>query len=77
MLAALYILYLFQRTMKGPLKAVAADRRTSRCESLALAPLIVLIVALGVYPKPLLDTITPAVTPTYAHAGNHDRNRPP
>jgi NADH-quinone oxidoreductase subunit M len=49
-----------------------AAKDLSLRESLALAPLIALIVALGVYPKPLLDTITPAVTATYVDAGNHD-----
>jgi NADH-quinone oxidoreductase subunit M len=73
-LAAIYVLYLFQRTMTGPLKVpgLRAAKDLSLRESLALAPLIALIVALGVYPKPLLDTITPAVTATYADAGNHD-----
>jgi NADH-quinone oxidoreductase subunit M len=73
-LAAIYVLYLFQRTMTGPLKvpALRAARDLSLRESLALAPLLALIVALGVYPKPLLDTITPAVTATYAQAGHSD-----
>src|ERR1700712_2982853 len=73
-LAAIYVLYLFQRTMTGPLK-VASLRNAkdlSLRESFALAPLIALILALGLYPKPLLDTITPAVTATYQQAGQTD-----
>jgi NADH-quinone oxidoreductase subunit M len=73
-LAAIYVLYLFQRTMTGPLKLpeLRKARDLSWRESLALAPLIALIVALGVYPKPLLDTITPAVTATFQQAGHTD-----
>jgi NADH-quinone oxidoreductase subunit M len=73
-LAAIYVLYLFQRTMTGPLRvpALRTARDLSLRESLAIAPLIALMVALGVYPKPLLDTITPAVTATFTQAGNHD-----
>lgn len=41
-------------------------------EVLTVAPLIAMIVALGVYPKPLLDTITPAVNATLQNIGQHD-----
>ena len=34
---------------------------TSLAERLVIAPLIILIVVLGVYPKPVLDRITPSV----------------
>jgi NADH-quinone oxidoreductase subunit M len=73
-LAAIYVLYLFQRTMTGPLKVpeLRGARDLSLRESLTLAPLIALIVVLGVYPKPLLDTITPAVTATLTQAGSAD-----
>jgi NADH-quinone oxidoreductase subunit M len=73
-LAAIYVLYLFQRTMTGPLKvpSLRSVKDLSLRESLTLAPLLALIIVLGVYPKPLLDTITPAVTATYQQAGHTD-----
>jgi NADH-quinone oxidoreductase subunit M len=64
-LAAIYVLYLYQRTFQGP-----ANERVSRFRDLnvrevfAVAPLIVLIVFLGIYPKPVLDIINPAVRAT-------------
>jgi NADH-quinone oxidoreductase subunit M len=73
-LAAIYVLYLFQRTMTGPLKVpeLRGARDLTLRESLTLAPLIAMIVFLGVYPKPLLDTISPAVDATYSQAGQTD-----
>jgi NADH-quinone oxidoreductase subunit M len=64
-LAALYILLLIQRTMHGPLKPgneVITDL-TLR-EAWVIGPVLALIIALGIYPKPVLDVITPAVTST-------------
>jgi NADH-quinone oxidoreductase subunit M len=64
-LAALYILVLYQRTMTGPVTDATRDTRDlDRREIWVVAPLLVVIVALGVYPKPLLDVINPAVTTT-------------
>ena len=39
-------------------------RDLSLREAMAIAPLLGLIVVLGVYPKPVLDTIRPAVNAT-------------
>src|SRR4051812_857363 len=77
-LAAIYVLYLYQRTMTGPLKApeLRGVRDLSLREAFTLAPLLALIIALGIYPKPLLDTITPAVTATYQQAGHTDPQPP-
>ncbi|HEX8931082.1 MAG TPA: NADH-quinone oxidoreductase subunit M, partial [Actinomycetota bacterium] len=73
-LAALYILLLVQRTMHGP--PVGAASRPFRDlvgrEALAVAPLLALILFLGVYPKPVLDVINPAVTRTMQDAGQTD-----
>jgi NADH-quinone oxidoreductase subunit M len=64
-LAALYILLMIQRTMHGPLNETNKGfRDLSAREVWVIAPVLVLIVALGVYPKPVLDTINPAVTAT-------------
>ena len=45
--------------------------------SLVLAPLVVLIVVMGIYPKPFLDRIEPAVTKLVAHVeANSDYEEP-
>ena len=104
-LAALYILLMYQRTMHGPARGVrAAPARTTagpparpaagatavptaaragagRCASRDLdrrelavvAPLVALIIVLGVYPQPLLDLIEPAVAATMSDLGGTDR----
>jgi NADH-quinone oxidoreductase subunit M len=74
-LAALYILLMYQRTMHGPLREGTDHsmlRDLNAREMFVIAPMIALIVALGVYPKPLLDTITPAVKATFSTTGHAD-----
>ncbi|MCW2646182.1 MAG: NADH-quinone oxidoreductase subunit [Pseudonocardiales bacterium] len=64
-LAAIYVLYLYQRTFQGPVReSVAKFRDLNAREVFAVAPLIALIIFLGVYPKPVLDVINPAVKAT-------------
>jgi NADH-quinone oxidoreductase subunit M len=64
-LAAIYILWMYQRTMNGPTaESVAGMPDLKPRELLAVVPLIALIIAMGVYPKPVLDVITPAVNST-------------
>jgi NADH-quinone oxidoreductase subunit M len=99
-LAALYVLLVYQRTMHGPprgvllqegpaepalggghgatavatapaparLRVLDLDRR----ELAVVTPLIALIIALGVYPQPLLDVIEPAVAATMSDLGGSD-----
>jgi len=72
-LAALYVLLLYQRTMQGPVgDRVAAFKDLKLRETLAIAPLVVLIVALGIYPKPIIDIINPAVKFTMHDVGQTD-----
>ncbi len=72
-LASLYILLMYQRTMTGPTKAeVAGMADLNRREIAAVAPVVALIVGLGFYPQPLLDVINPAVEHTLAHVGKED-----
>lgn len=62
-LAALYILLMYQRTMTGPVPDEVREKvhDLRGREVLAIAPLLVVIIALGFYPKPVLDIINPAV----------------
>ncbi len=97
-LAAAYVLWLYQRIMQGPVRgdaligagggavsspapqgpptptitgsdtavmsATKAIKDLGGREIAILAPMVVLIIALGFYPKPVLDTITPSVQQT-------------
>jgi NADH-quinone oxidoreductase subunit M len=75
-LAALYILLMYQRTMQGKLRLPAGIGSTipdlRLREVLAVAPLLALMIFLGFYPKPLVDVITPAVAATMQDAGFTD-----
>jgi NADH-quinone oxidoreductase subunit M len=96
--AALYVLWVYQQTMQGPLRgaavlgaleraggpgtmldpAVATKRDGSgfpdltRREIAVLTPLIVLIIALGFFPGPVLDVINPSVAATLNEVGLSD-----
>ncbi|MGZ5393786.1 MAG: proton-conducting transporter transmembrane domain-containing protein, partial [Mycobacterium sp.] len=64
-LSAVYILWMYQRMMTGPVKDGNEKLRDLvPREILVVAPLIALLIVLGVYPKPALDVINPAVTHT-------------
>lgn len=67
-LAALYLLWAYQRTFHGPAEGENAEMPDLRtAELLGIAPLLALIVFLGVYPKPVLDRISPSVDELIAH----------
>jgi NADH-quinone oxidoreductase subunit M len=64
-LAAIYILWMYQRTMTGPVRPELSHMPDLKPRELwAVGPLIALIIVLGVYPKPALDIINPAVHAT-------------
>jgi NADH-quinone oxidoreductase subunit M len=66
--AAIYLLWAYQQAFHGvPRPSVASTRDLAWTERLVIAPLIVLIVLLGVYPKPVIDRITPSVTRLVDH----------
>ena len=73
-LAALYILVTYQRTMTGPVAPAVADTVTevNTRERLAIAPLVLLILVLGVYPKPVLALIEPSTTLLQTSVGVSD-----
>jgi len=66
--AALYLLWAYQQAFHGrPSPTVAQTRDLGWTERIVIAPLIVLIVVLGIYPKPVIDRITPSVTRLVDH----------
>ncbi|MEE1940451.1 NADH-quinone oxidoreductase subunit M [Streptomyces sp. TRM 70361] len=72
-LAALYVLVLYQRTMTGPVKAGVEHLPDLRKRELAVvAPLIALLLFLGVFPKPLTDIVNPAVEYTLSDVRQTD-----
>ncbi|KUI24800.1 NADH:ubiquinone oxidoreductase subunit M [Mycobacterium sp. IS-1742] len=61
-LSAIYVLWMYQRMMTGPVTEGNERLRDLVPRELAVvAPLIALLLVLGVYPKPALDVIDPAV----------------
>ncbi|MEO5679089.1 MAG: NADH-quinone oxidoreductase subunit M [Acidimicrobiales bacterium] len=79
-LAALYLLWAFQRVFQGePDEANRHMPDLTMRERAVIAPLLVLILALGVYPKPLLDRIEPSVAKLVEHVqaeGGDTRQEP-
>jgi NADH-quinone oxidoreductase subunit M len=77
-LAALYLLWAYQRVFHGEpdeANAKIADLRFT--ETLVLAPLVAIIVVMGVYPKPFLERIEPAVDRLIEHVeANSDHRQP-
>ncbi|MGG5259111.1 NADH-quinone oxidoreductase subunit M [Phycicoccus avicenniae] len=75
-LAALYILLMYQRVMTGPKPSFpegeAPPRDLSHREKWVVAPIIASFVVLGFYPKPVLDLVNPAVDRTLQIVGVTD-----
>ncbi|MCL6550284.1 MAG: NADH-quinone oxidoreductase subunit M [Acidothermus cellulolyticus] len=72
-LASIYMLVMYQRTMTGPVSPRARESRDlSLRERFVIAPLVAVIVALGFYPGPILDIIKPAVAATLQQTHDTD-----
>jgi NADH-quinone oxidoreductase subunit M len=76
-LAAAYVLWMVQRTTQGTLnpaltKVDAMRRDLTIREKVVVAPLILLILLLGFYPKPVTDVINPAVQATMQDVDKSD-----
>ncbi len=69
-LAAIYALWLYQRTMTGPDQVEVRD--LDRREVGTLAPLLLAMVLFGFVPMPLLDAINPYVEDTLTQVGVTD-----
>src|SRR5690606_30895417 len=81
-LAAAYVLWMIQRTTHGELnpklRVVDAMKHDLNLrEKLVVAPLILLLIVFGIYPKPLTDVINPAVEATLAEVGIEQPEPPP
>jgi NADH-quinone oxidoreductase subunit M len=71
-LAALYLLWAYQRVFHGPAEGDNAEMPDLRLrEGLVLAPLLALIVVLGIYPKPVIERMEPAVDALVEHVERH------
>ncbi len=72
-LSAVYVLWTYQRMMTGPLTPDNEKVGDLRPRELAVvAPLIALLLVLGVYPKVALDVINPAVLDTLSEIEQTD-----
>ncbi len=72
-LSAVYILWTYQRVMTGPVSDENGRLKDLMPREIAVvAPLVALLLVLGIYPKPALDVINPAVTDTLTAIGEQD-----
>jgi NADH-quinone oxidoreductase subunit M len=68
--AAVYLLWAYQQVFHGPEKGdhiESEPKDLTMKEGMVLAPLVILVILLGVYPKPFLDRITPSVDKLITH----------
>jgi NADH-quinone oxidoreductase subunit M len=72
-LAALYVLIPIQKTLHGPTTTGNEKLNDlSLREKIAIAPVILVIVVMGFYPKPVLDLINPTAQKVVVNAGFSD-----
>ncbi|HVF74683.1 MAG TPA: NADH-quinone oxidoreductase subunit M [Acidimicrobiales bacterium] len=77
-LAALYLLWAYQRVFHGtPDEANSNLPDMTWGERAIMLPLVALIVFLGVYPRPVLDRINPSVERLIGHVEQHSDYRQP
>ena len=76
-LAAAYMLWMYQRVIFGKVTNPENERLTdlSMRERFILIPLVILIFWVGIYPKPLLDRIEPAVKQVLMQVGKAQNAR--
>ena len=72
-LAALYILLTYKKIATGPVRpALDGAPDLSGREKWVLVPIVLVLIALGFFPKPVLDVINPVITETMATVGVED-----
>ena len=71
-LAALYLLWAYQRVFHGPAEKENAEMTDLKTrETLVLLPLLALIVFLGIYPKPVINRMENSVKDLVVHIEKH------
>ena len=61
-LAAIYLLWAYQRMFHGPVEGRAVDLTDLNPREIAvMVPLLVLMLGIGLYPKPIYDRVSPSV----------------
>ncbi len=71
-LAAVYLLWAYQRVFHGPASGANAEMEDLRWrEGLVMVPFLAAIVFMGVYPKPVIERVEPAVDAIIAHVEDH------
>jgi NADH-quinone oxidoreductase subunit M len=74
--AAAYLLWVYQRVFQGKATGANAEIKDATTnERWVLVPVVVLIIVLGVFPKPVLDRITPSVQQLIHHVAPHGENK--
>ncbi|HEY5093087.1 MAG TPA: NADH-quinone oxidoreductase subunit M [Acidimicrobiales bacterium] len=74
--AAVYLLWVYQRVFQGKATGANAEiKDASSKERWVLVPVIALIIVLGVFPKPVLDRITPSVQQLIHHVAPAGANK--
>jgi NADH-quinone oxidoreductase subunit M len=74
--AAVYLLWAYQRVFHGRAEGPNAEiADATPKEQWVLVPIVVLIVVLGVFPKPVLDRITPSVQQLIHHVAPSGLNK--
>ena len=77
-IAAIYLLWAYQQAFQGkPTIEAGAIRDLTWREGLVLAPLVILIVLLGIFPGPMLSRIGPSVSQVVTHVEVVAHQRPP
>ena len=75
-LAAVYILRMYQRTMTGPISAETEAQFTGRdltgIEKVVMVPLIGFLLVFGFYPQPAVQLVEPTAKATLAYVGTTD-----
>ncbi len=77
-LAAVYLLWAYQQVFHG--RVAAENSRLKEMtwrEGAIMAPLVILIVLIGVYPRPVLDRIGPSVNQLVAHVSQNSGQHEP
>jgi NADH-quinone oxidoreductase subunit M len=72
-LAALYLLWAYQRMFHGPVGGHAVGLLDLNPREIAvMVPIVALMIGIGLYPQPMYDRVTPSVAQIIEHVGADD-----